>query len=94
MNAEPVALRGAVLGLLLGMATLANAPPAIAADNDIVIGFAVAKSGPFQVYDSDGTNMAMLWIDQQNAKGGLLGRKIRAVTADTKSDRTEGAKAG
>ena len=38
--------------------------------------------------------MAKLWIDQTNAKGGLLGRKLKWVEADTKTDRTEGAKAG
>src|SRR6202035_3244444 len=67
--------------------------PARAAD-DIVIGFATAQSGFIQPYDSDGVKMAELWIDQTNAKGGLLGKKLRAVFADTKSDRVEGAKAG
>lgn len=61
---------------------------------DIVIGFATAASGFLTPYDSDGVRMANLWIEQTNAKGGLLGRKLRAVNADTKSDRAEGAKAG
>ena len=64
------------------------------AADDIVIGFATAQSGFIQPYDADGLRMAKLWIDETNAKGGLLGRKIRFVEADTKSDRTEGAKAG
>jgi branched-chain amino acid transport system substrate-binding protein len=38
--------------------------------------------------------MAQLWIDQTNAKGGLLGKQIKSVYADTKSDRVEGARAG
>ncbi len=61
---------------------------------DIVIGFATAESGFLTPYDSDGVRMANLWIEQTNAKGGLLGRKLKAVNADTKSDRAEGAKAG
>ncbi len=61
---------------------------------DIVIGFATAESGFLTPYDSDGVRMANLWIEQTNAKGGLLGRKIKTVSADTKSDRAEGAKAG
>jgi branched-chain amino acid transport system substrate-binding protein len=61
---------------------------------DIVVGFATAESGFLTPYDSDGVRMANLWIEQTNAKGGLLGRKIKAVNADTKSDRAEGAKAG
>jgi branched-chain amino acid transport system substrate-binding protein len=40
------------------------------------------------------TRMAKLFIDQTNEKGGLLGKKLRAFDADTKSDRAEGAKAG
>ena len=77
----------------IGGLALAAALPARAAD-DIVIGFATAQSGFIQPYDSDGVKMAELWIDQTNAKGGLLGKKLRAVFADTKSDRVEGAKAG
>jgi len=83
-------------GLILAALTvllLGYAVPSPAAD-DIVIGFAVALSGPMQAYDGDSTRMAKLFIDQINAKGGLLGRKLRAVDADTKSDRAEGAKAG
>jgi branched-chain amino acid transport system substrate-binding protein len=69
------------------------AEPVLAAD-DIVIGFAVANSGTFQAYDGDPVQMAKLFIDQTNDKGGLLGRKIRFVEFDTKSDRAEGSKAG
>ena len=32
-------------------------------------------------------------VDEANAKGGLLGRKLRAVFADAKSDRVEGVRA-
>jgi len=85
--------RGALAAALVGMAALSGEAPARAAD-DIVIGFSVALSGPMQAYDGDSTRMAKLFIDQTNAKGGLLGRKLRAVDADTKSDRAEGAKAG
>jgi hypothetical protein len=51
-------------------------------------------SGPLAAYDDNSTKMAQVFIDDINAKGGLLGRKIKAVFADTKSDRAEGAKAG
>ncbi len=84
---------GALLAALTGLAVLGRPAPAAAAD-DIVIGFAVALSGPMQAYDGDSTRMAKLFIDQTNAKGGLLGKKLVAFDADTKSDRAEGAKAG
>jgi branched-chain amino acid transport system substrate-binding protein len=37
---------------------------------------------------------AKIAIDDINAKGGVLGKKLKWVAADTKSDQTEGAKAG
>jgi branched-chain amino acid transport system substrate-binding protein len=88
VKAFPWTRLAALGGLMLG-ATL----PARAAD-DIVIGFATAQSGFIQPYDTDGVKMAQLWMEQTNAKGGLLGKKLKAVFADTKSDRVEGAKAG
>ena len=84
---------GMILAAFTGLLLLGSARPSPAAD-DIVIGFSVALSGPMQAYDGDSTRMAKLFIDQTNAKGGLLGRQLRAVDADTKSDRAEGAKAG
>jgi branched-chain amino acid transport system substrate-binding protein len=79
----------ACAGLVLGYGGQAKAE-----SKDIVLGFAVALTGWMNAYDGDSTRMAKLWIDQTNAKGGLLGRKIKWVEADTKTDRTEGAKAG
>jgi branched-chain amino acid transport system substrate-binding protein len=64
------------------------------ADDDITIGAAVAFTGWEAAYDNEGTLMAKLWIDQMNAKGGLLGKHIKEIEADTKTDRVEGAKAG
>jgi branched-chain amino acid transport system substrate-binding protein len=72
---------------------LAMTAPADAA-NEIIFGFAVAQSGGMAAYDDNGTKTAQVFIDDVNAKGGLLGRKLKAVFADTKSDRAEGAKAG
>jgi branched-chain amino acid transport system substrate-binding protein len=84
--------KAAALAALVGLALLGRAVPAAA--DDIVIGFSVALSGPMQAYDGDSSRMAKLFIDQTNAKGGLLGKKLRAFDADTKSDRAEGSKAG
>ncbi|MGY4238317.1 branched-chain amino acid transport system substrate-binding protein [Bradyrhizobium sp. USDA 4449] len=67
---------------------------AAAADSEITIGLAVAESGFMLAYDGDGTNAVKLWVDDRNAKGGLLGKKLRIVSADTKSDRAQGARAG
>ena len=67
------------LGLLLSASVV---QPSLAAD-DIVFGFSVAMSGPLAAYDDNSTKMAQVFIDDVNAKGGLLGRKIKAVFADT-----------
>ncbi|WP_027134134.1 ABC transporter substrate-binding protein [Geminicoccus roseus] len=77
-----------------GAALTMGATSPQAAEDDIVLGFAVAESGMMAAYDSDSMKMAKLWMEEQNEKGGLLGKKLTQVTADTKSDRVEGAKAG
>ena len=61
---------------------------------DIVVGMATAQSGWMQAYDKPAREAALIRIDEINAAGGLLGKQIRVVEADTKTDRAEGAKAG
>jgi branched-chain amino acid transport system substrate-binding protein len=81
---------------LLGMLTAATAlwnTPTLAAD-EIVVGFATAASGFMQAYDKPAQDAALIRIDEINKAGGLLGKKIKAVFADTKTDQAEGAKAG
>ncbi|WP_284946397.1 ABC transporter substrate-binding protein [Acidisoma cladoniae] len=90
-----IGLLGALAGVVSSAAVMAGlSSPARAAGDDIVVGFAVALSGGMNAYDGEATKMAQLWIDQTNAKGGLLGKQIKSVYADTKSDRVEGARAG
>jgi branched-chain amino acid transport system substrate-binding protein len=71
-----------------------GAPRAVAADDDLTIGMAIAYSGWMEAYDGESGKMAELWVEQTNAAGGLLGKQIKVITADTKTDRVEGAKAG
>lgn len=67
---------------------------ALADDHEIVIGMATAQSGWMQAYDKPAREAALIRIDEINAAGGLMGKQIRVVEADTKTDRAEGAKAG
>ena len=90
-NGKQCVLSQAALLCALGAFPTANAQ---AAQGDVMVGFAIAQSGMFQPYDEPGAQVAQLYFDQLNAAGGLLGKKVRAVTADTKSDRVEGSKAG
>ena len=81
---------------ILGAAAVASAlwcTLAPAAD-EIVVGFATAASGFMQAYDKPAQDAALIRIDEINKAGGLLGKKIKAVFADTKTDQAEGAKAG
>lgn len=76
-------------------AVFALIPTAHATESkDIVIGMAIARSGWIEAYDNNSVKMVQLWVDETNAAGGILGRKLRLETVDTKSDRAEGAKAG
>nr|WP_239059801.1 ABC transporter substrate-binding protein [Ruegeria sp. PrR005] len=61
---------------------------------DITIGFAIAKSGWMEAYDTPAATAAKIRIDEINADGGLLGRQIKWVEADTKTDRQQSARAG
>jgi branched-chain amino acid transport system substrate-binding protein len=80
--------------LVLALLGVVIATTAARAADEIIFGFAVAQSGFVAAYDDNGTKMAQVFMDDINAKGGLLGKKLKAVFADTKSDRAEGAKAG
>lgn len=70
------------------------AGPALADDARIVVGFATAQTGFMQGYDKPAEDAAMIRIKEINEAGGLLGKQIEVVTADTKTDMAEGAKAG
>jgi len=64
-----------------------------AADDEVMIGIAVAESGWMNAYDGPPLKGAMMAIEEFNAEGGILGKQIRAVVSDTKTDTVQGAKA-
>lgn len=67
--------------------------PFAAAQDEVVIGFAIAQSGWMDAYDGPPLKGAMMAIEEFNAAGGILGKQIRAVVSDTKTDTVQGAKA-
>lgn len=79
--------------LSAALLALGLASPALA-DDAITVGFAIAKSGWMEAYDTPAATAARIRIDEINAAGGLLGKQIKVVEADTKTDRAEAAKAG
>lgn len=80
--------------LLSTAMTVGLASTAMADDGDIVIGFATAQSGWVQAYDAPATAAARIRIEEINADGGLLGRQIRWIESDTKSDQAQAASSG
>jgi branched-chain amino acid transport system substrate-binding protein len=83
----------AALAALVATAALMWDLPSRAEDDTIKIGFAIAQSLWMSAYDVPPFIGAQLAIEDINARGGVLGKKLRWVTADTKSDPAEGAKA-
>ena len=66
----------AVFALLVG--------PACAQEKPIKLGVMFVSSGPMGGYGKHGFQAAQLAIDEINAAGGILGRKVMALTADSK----------
>lgn len=80
--------------LINALAALAlSATAAAAQEKSVTVGFPIALSGFVAPYDDGPHKAALLAIDDINAKGGLLGKKIVTVEADTKSDPSQGATA-
>ena len=63
-------------------------------DDPIIFGVATAASGWMAAYDEPAVNSARLAIEELNAKGGLLGRQVKFLQVDNKTDRAQSAKAG
>jgi branched-chain amino acid transport system substrate-binding protein len=66
---------------------VAGAVPAWAqAGKDVVFGGAISQTGRYAEPAGRQVNSIKLWVDQVNARGGLLGRKIKLILLDDKSD--------
>ena len=63
------------------------------AADEIIIGAAIAQSGPVAPYDEGPAKAMEIAIDEINAKGGLLGQQLKIIYSDTKSDIAYGATA-
>lgn len=73
--------------------TTEAAPPKKPETPEWRIGFATAQSGWLQPYDTPAKQAAFIRIDEINAAGGLLGRKLRVLEADTRTDMAAAAAA-
>lgn len=80
--------------LALGLAVGVGGQQAKADNHPIVIGAAIALSGFIEPYDQDPSRAAEIAIEKVNEAGGVLGRPLKLIKADTKSDIAHGAVAG
>ncbi|MFK3797126.1 ABC transporter substrate-binding protein [Pseudomonas sp. NPDC088444] len=76
----------AMFNLGVGAGLLICAATSTYATDEQKIGFAVARSGWMEAYDTGATQAALIAIDDINAKGGLLGKKLVADIRDTRTD--------
>ena len=78
--------RRAILGLALG-ATLAGVAVApVRADDTIKVGILHSLSGTMAISETTLKDVMLMLIDEQNQKGGLLGKKLEAVVVDPASN--------
>jgi branched-chain amino acid transport system substrate-binding protein len=76
----PVMLAVFLLTLLAAGTNAARAEP------EVVFGGAISQTGRFAEPAGRQVNSIRMWVDDVNARGGLLGRKIKLVLLDDKSD--------
>src|SRR3984957_3794836 len=85
-NRRAVFNRRAILGLALG-ATLAGVAVApVRADDTIKVGILHSLSGTMAISETTLKDVMLMLIDEQNQKGGLLGKKLEAVVVDPASN--------
>ena len=82
---RPIARRWLLAtGLTLGL--LAAMPSAKAADDTIKVGILHSLSGTMAISETTLKDVMLMLIDEQNKKGGVLGKKLEAVVVDPASN--------
>jgi branched-chain amino acid transport system substrate-binding protein len=79
--------------LVVPAAILTIATATAADDNEVLIGAATSFSGWMAAFDTSPTHAAEIAIQDINAAGGVLGKKLRLVHIDTKTDAAQTARA-
>ncbi len=75
--------------LVVALAIAASSPIAAKADDTIKIGFPIPLSGPTAVYGEPILKGAQMAVQEINAKGGVLGRKLELLPRDSKANADE-----
>src|SRR5712691_7345428 len=85
LTGETMKIRRAAIGLALCCAVLGAAAPARAAE-PIKVGILHSLSGTMAISETSLKDVALMTIDEINAKGGVLGRKIQPIVVDPASN--------
>lgn len=80
----------AAAGLFLSSCSTAATPTAEKSDGPLIIGAALALSGSFATFDKEPLQALQMYAEKLNSEGGINGRQVQVVTADTKSDPSAG----
>src|SRR5262245_26289322 len=76
--------------LLIALAVVVLVSPIPAqAQKVIKVGMPMPLSGPPALFGEPATKGAQMFVDETNAKGGVLGRKLELVVRDSKADANE-----
>ncbi|MBF0186657.1 MAG: amino acid ABC transporter substrate-binding protein [Magnetococcales bacterium] len=87
---KPYSTLVAILGLFL--AFLVSAPTLHASETTIQVGASVALTGKYSRTGQEQLNGYRMWVEDINARGGLLGKTIELVHYDDESKPATGAK--
>src|SRR5213083_3754661 len=75
--------------LILIAAALVAVPMAADAQKPIKVGMPMPLSGPPALFGEPAAKGAQMFVDEINARGGVLGRKLELITRDSKADANE-----
>ena len=75
-----------VFGRLLAAVTILAAPWALAAEDTIKVGVLHSLSGTMAISETTLKDTVLMLVDQQNERGGLLGKQLEAVVVDPASN--------
>src|SRR6185312_1669104 len=76
-----------VLTMLLALALAV--PMTASAQKPIKVGMPIPLSGPPALFGDPASKGAQMYVDEINAKGGVLGRKLELIVRDSKADANE-----
>jgi branched-chain amino acid transport system substrate-binding protein len=72
--------------IVVVLAVLATGTAPAQPDKEVVFGGAISQTGRYAEPAGRQVNSIKLWVDEVNARGGLLGHRIKLILLDDKSD--------